>query len=111
MFKKTVTFLNLQAAAMIWLSSVTISMAQEGQTNVIPLTDLSFARNPGKTWQLAADVNADLNKENVLSTSKGAGVLVNVVDNKNHGTDLYTTAEHGDVQLELAPCPYVEGRC
>lgn len=97
------TFMNAVVAGMVWLSSAATGMAQApvAQANVIPLTDLSFARNPGKNWQLAADVNADLNKENMLTISKGTGILVNLVDKKNHGTDLYTTAEHGDAELEL----------
>lgn len=103
MLQTPFTFIKALAASMVWLSSATIGMAQApgNQPKTIPLTDLSFARSPGKTWQLAADVNADINKENALTISKGTGVLVNLVDKKTHGTDLYTTAEHGDAELEL----------
>jgi len=69
--------------------------------NTISLNDLSSFRNTGKSWQLAADVNADLNKTNLLTTSKGTGILVNLPDKKNHGADLFTTTEHGDAELEL----------
>ncbi|KAA5549622.1 DUF1080 domain-containing protein [Adhaeribacter rhizoryzae] len=72
-----------------------------GQTNTISLSDLSAFRNPGKTWQIAGDVNADLNKNNVLTTTKGTGVLVNLPGKKDHGADLYSAAEHGDAELEL----------
>jgi hypothetical protein len=75
--------------------------AASGQANVLPLTDLSAFKAPGKTWRLAGDVSADMGKDNALSTGKGTGVLVNLPDKKNHGEDLYTTAEHGDVELEL----------
>ncbi|RDC64942.1 3-keto-disaccharide hydrolase [Adhaeribacter pallidiroseus] len=75
--------------------------AATSQPATIPLTDLSAFKNPGKTWQLAGDVSADLGKDNSLSLSKGTGVLVNLPDKKNHGEDLYTTAEHGDAQVEF----------
>ena len=103
MLKTPTNFLKVIAAGIVWLGGAGIGMAQNtgGQANVIPLNDLSFARNPGKNWQVVADVNADLNKTNVLTTSKGTGVLVNLVSKKNHGTDLFTTTEHGDAELEL----------
>jgi len=67
----------------------------------ISLNDLSAFRPAGKSWQIAADVNADLDKTNVLKTTNGNGILVNMPDKKNHGADLYTSAEHGDAELEL----------
>lgn len=72
-----------------------------GQAGTISLNDLSAFRNPGKTWQIVGDVTAELNKTNELNTSKGTGILVNQPDKRNHGADLYTTAEHGDAELEL----------
>jgi hypothetical protein len=95
MFK--ILFVLIQVVA----TGIVMAQTPGGQATVLPLTDLAFARDPGKTWQLAADVNADLNQDNVLTASKGTGVLVNLVDKKTHGSDLYTTAEHGDIELEL----------
>lgn len=77
------------------------AQSASGQTGAIPLNDLSAFRNPGKTWQIAGDVNADLSKNNVLTPSKGTGVLINLPGKKDHGADLYSTAEHGDAELEL----------
>lgn len=37
----------------------------------------------------------------MLNTSKGIGILVNLSDEKNHGSDLFTNTEHGDMDLEL----------
>lgn len=42
-----------------------------GQTRAISLNDMSSFRDPGSSWQIAGDVNADLNKTNVLKTSGG----------------------------------------
>lgn len=66
----------------------------------ISLTDLSSFKNPGKSWLITGDVNADLNKSNVLTVVQGKGILVNLPVDKN-GTDLYTNAEYGDIDLEL----------
>ena len=67
----------------------------------ISLQDLSAFKNPGKSWQVAGDVEASLDKDNVLQPVKGTGILVNLPNKKNYGSDLYTTAEYGDVDLEL----------
>lgn len=86
-------------AFVVCLSSNHSSFAQAG--NAIALQDLSAFRSPAKTWQLVGDVSASLEKDNLLEPVKGAGILVNLPDKKNHGADLYTTAEYGDVELEL----------
>ncbi|MDB5264189.1 MAG: hypothetical protein JWQ14_3472 [Adhaeribacter sp.] len=80
-----------------------LASAQTGspRPGTIPLNDLSAFRNPGKSWGIAGDVRADLNKANVLTASKGTGVLANVPDKKKKGIDLVTAQEHGDVDLEL----------
>ncbi|WP_375436107.1 DUF1080 domain-containing protein [uncultured Hymenobacter sp.] len=69
--------------------------------NAITFQDLSAFKSPGKTWQIAGDVEASLEKDNILKPTKGTGILVNLPDKKNHGADLYTTAEYGDAELEL----------
>ena len=67
----------------------------------VSLDDLSFFKLPSKSWQIAGSVQADISKTNILSFSKGTGVLVNFPDKKNKGEDLYTLAEYGDIDLEL----------
>jgi hypothetical protein len=72
-----------------------------GQSSQIPLRDLSSFKDPGSSWQIVGDVNANLEKQNVLRTSKGDGILVNLPGKKDHGQDLFTGFEHGDMDLEL----------
>lgn len=72
-----------------------------GQSVEVPLQDLSYFKNPAKSWKIVGDVNASLEKENVLQTSSGTGILVNLPDKKNPGKDLYTEDEYGNIDLEL----------
>jgi hypothetical protein len=72
-----------------------------GQTKDIPLNDLSVFQESAKSWQIAGDVKADLKKTNVLNVSQGRGILVNQPGRRNPGKDLYTSFEHGDIDLEL----------
>ncbi|ULQ51174.1 3-keto-disaccharide hydrolase [Flavihumibacter fluvii] len=67
----------------------------------LPLTDLSFFKAPAANWQLAGDVWADLNQSNLLTVKNGTGILVNLVSKTKHGEDLFTSIEHGDMDLEL----------
>ncbi|MBZ5858542.1 family 16 glycoside hydrolase [Flavihumibacter profundi] len=76
------------------------SASVQAQT-VVPLTDLSFFKSPGNSWQLAGDLSADLNKDNSFNLKKGSGVLVNLSDENRRGQDLFTNMEHGDLDLEL----------
>lgn len=70
-----------------------------GQVQV-PLDDLDFFNNPGKSWSIAGEASSDL--ENLsLTTSKGVGILVNNPTKKNVGKDLYSKTEYGDIDLEL----------
>lgn len=71
-----------------------------GQTTV-PLTDLSFFRSPGKTWQVAGNVSTGLKQANSLNTNSGTGILVNLPTASDHGADLYTNLEHGDADIEF----------
>ncbi|WP_187264087.1 3-keto-disaccharide hydrolase [Pontibacter beigongshangensis] len=78
-----------------------VAVQADGQRKTVPLTDLSFFRDPGKSWQVAGDVTADLVRANLLTASKGTGVLVNTHSKKKPGQDLFTVNEYGDVDLEL----------
>ena len=72
----------------------------EAQT-ITHLNDLRAFKDPGKSWRIVGNVTADLNKLNILNISQGSGILVNLPDKKNHGIDLFTNAEYGDIDLEL----------
>jgi hypothetical protein len=67
----------------------------------VPLNDLSAFAAPPKNWQITGSVHADLDKANELSTVKGTGVLVNMVNEKNPGHDLFFNLQHGDLDIEM----------
>lgn len=74
----------------------------------LPLNDLSAFAPSTPNWRIVGAVRADLNKANTLITDKGTGVLANIpldkapADSKNpYKYDLFTTLQHGDVDLEL----------
>lgn len=88
------------ARSLLLLTGITGTLASQAQTT-LPLTDFSAFQQPGPSWQLAADVRADLTKDEVLSTANGTGILVNLPDKKTPGKDLFTNLQHGDADLEL----------
>jgi hypothetical protein len=69
--------------------------------NKLPLTDLSAFQQPSSNWRLAGGVSADLQQHNVLQTTPGTGILVNLPDKKNPGKDLLSAFQHGDLDLEF----------
>ena len=71
------------------------------RSQTVPLNDLSFFRDAGKSWSIAGQVTADLREPGTLNTSGGKGILVNRTSKKDHGTDLYSLSEYGDIDLEL----------
>lgn len=98
--KFTTLKLLVMRVALVNLICVALPQLANGQTT-IPLNDLSSFKDPGKTWQIAGEVTADLDQANKLNTAKGTGILVNLPSEKNHGKDLFTKLEHGDMDLEL----------
>jgi hypothetical protein len=102
MKKLQFTFLRhlVVRAALVLIICIMLSQKVDGQS-VVLLNDLSSFRNPGKSWQIVGGVAADLNKPNKLYTSGGTGILVNLSGKNNHGSDLFTNAEYGDIDLEL----------
>jgi len=88
------------AFAALW-SFKAHAQAVQSQAAGIPLTSLSSFAAPPKNWELAGDLVADLDKANEFTREKGTGILVNVIDPKNPGHDLFTTLQHGDLDLEF----------
>lgn len=86
---------------MVCSTGISLAQTKAPQTAVIPLNNLSSFQSPGKSWQVAGDVTARLDKDNVLNVVDGTGILVNDPGKKNRGTDLITNLEHGDLDLEL----------
>src|SRR5690606_34998315 len=66
----------------------------------LPLTDLSEF-NETKGWELAGTVFSDLQKDQVLETQNGTGILVNHADKKGQYADIFTKELFGDIDLEL----------
>lgn len=95
-------YLRFGTTAFVWLLGTTLVAGQQlTDKSEIALNDLSSFKDAGKSWTIAGSVTANLNEQNALSISKGSGVLVNLPTKKNHGSDLLTLAEHGDIMLEL----------
>ena len=92
---------SLLKTGLTTVASLLFVIAAQAQTQQIKLNDLSAFRDPGKTWEIAGDVSADLSGNNLLETEKGEGVLVNQPTSRRKGEDLYTNFEHGDMDLEL----------
>lgn len=91
---------NLHLGVLILLLG-SLLMAPELKGQTISLQDLSSFDNPSASWSIEGDVHADLKKDNVLKTTSGTGVLVNLPTKKRNGVDLLTHWEHGDIDLSL----------
>jgi hypothetical protein len=92
----------LIAFSTTWISGFNAgAQVAKGQSSVIPLNDLSAFTAAPKNWQITSSVHADLDKVNELSTVKGTGVLVNMVNEKKPGHDLFFNLQHGDLDIEM----------
>ncbi|MDB5013908.1 MAG: hypothetical protein JWQ25_2110 [Daejeonella sp.] len=89
------------ATGLALLCGTSTIFGQQTPGQKVPLNDLTAFKNPGSSWQIAGGVTADLSKQNLLNTSKGSGILINLPDKKKHGSDLISNLEHGDIELEL----------
>lgn len=69
----------------------------------IPLNDLSAFKKTADNWRIVGDINADLSKENTLTTSFGTGVLACIHEKGKYGAEyeLYSKFEHGDLDIEM----------
>ncbi|GAB3260899.1 hypothetical protein GCM10027347_25580 [Larkinella harenae] len=85
-----------------WVCNVGLAVAQSkpDQPSALPLNDLSAFQKPGKNWQIVGDVSANLAQNNVLTSTKGTGVLANL-PGKDGNIDLVSNFQHGDVDLDL----------
>ncbi|MEM9848997.1 MAG: family 16 glycoside hydrolase, partial [Bacteroidota bacterium] len=69
------------------------------------MTDLSFEdlsafRSTSSNWKIVGSVRAPMGKSKTLETTKGAGILVNLPDDKNKA-QIFTQFEHGDIDLDF----------
>lgn len=70
------------------------------QSQDISFQDLTAFKNPGKSWQTAGNVYADLDKTDKLDIKQGIGILVNDPGRRD-GQDLYTKNQYGSIDLEV----------
>lgn len=80
------------------LSVAAISVAQAQKA--LALEDLSAFAEPSPNWQIAGSVQADFTQDEKLSSSPGAGILVNL-PTSDANSDLYTAFDHQDADVEL----------
>lgn len=89
----------LSCAALAGL--VTIASAQSSLSpDPVPLDTLSAFKSPGDNWTLASDISGDPRHEKTLSAVPGTGILANT-DPKPNGVNLFTSWEHGDIEIDL----------
>lgn len=102
MLKKKFVFIGLLALSTgTWILNASLTYRKAAEPLEFSFSDLSPFKDPGKSWKIAGDVDADLSKTNVLSTSNGTGILVNLPSSKVKGLDLFTNADFGDLELEF----------
>ena len=95
----------LLAALCLAVTAAAAAPAQSAQLppDTLPLADLSALRarsGAGTNWRVVGGVTADRQRAHTMSSTAGAGVLVNVAP-PGQGADLFTAWEHGDLELEL----------
>lgn len=84
-----------------WVACVCLLGCQQLRAqNTVSLNDLSFFDNPSPNWKVAADVQADIAQNEVLTLKDGNGILVNLPGKKD-AKDLFTKTTYGDADLEL----------
>ena len=73
------------------------------QAQTISLDDLSAFKNPSSNWSIVGNAAADLNQNNVMTTTPGKGVLACIHPRGKYGRefDLISNFEHGDADVEV----------
>ncbi len=66
----------------------------------ITFQNLNDFKPVSNNWKVAGDVFFDITKTSAGKTSQGTGIVVNEPSDKDKG-HLFTTMEHGDIDLEL----------
>lgn len=95
-------YLKSGTTALLWLFGTALVSAQQlTDQSAINLNDLSAFKDPGKSWSIVGAVTGNPKVDNELSLVKGSGMLANTSAKKTRGTDLFTSALHGNIILEL----------
>ena len=93
-FRLTV-FVALLGCASIPLMSDSILDAE-----IVSLESMGAFNEPASNWILGTAIYGDPRNETNLKVESGTGIIANVAD-KATGENLFTSWEHGDVELEL----------
>lgn len=72
-----------------------------GQSSRFVIDDLSHFIDPGKSWQTAGNIFAELDKPNKFKIVKGTGILVNQPMKRKRGQDIITREQFGSIDLDL----------
>lgn len=92
---------KLPGRTKFWIACVCLLGCQQLMAqNAVPLNDLSFFDNPSSNWKVAANAQADIAQDEVLTTKDGNGILVNLPGKKG-AKDLFSKTVYGDADLEL----------
>ncbi|MEZ0487139.1 3-keto-disaccharide hydrolase [Fibrella aquatica] len=92
--------INYLVASLFAITLSASAQQTEIPSQIIDLQNLSAFKPTGSNWKVAGDVFYDLNTAGKGNTKSGTGILVNTLSAKGN-QNLFTTMEHGDVQLEL----------
>ncbi len=84
----------------IFLAGTSSAQQEDAFKGEVSLEDLSFFQSTSSNWRIVSEVQSDLEKEAVLHTSEGTGVLVNLPDESNRG-NIMSVMEHGDIDLSF----------
>ncbi|QNF33214.1 DUF1080 domain-containing protein [Adhaeribacter swui] len=100
-FKIKSRFLLAALFSFLWQpEGIAQANAPSATLTPIPLTDLSAFKPVTNNWKQAKDVFFDPMKGGNGKITAGTGILVNTLGKSNNG-HLFTTMEHGDIELEL----------
>lgn len=92
--------MSLQSKLLIFSAGMLLSSSITAQ-QAIPIQDLSFWKpTNASNWRVAGKVSAALYEDDVMTTEKGTGMLVNLPDDKNRA-NLQSAAEYGDVNVSF----------
>jgi len=92
--------LALYIAASTGCAITTASAGSLLSSTPVPLDTLSAFESPGENWTLASSISGDPREEAAFTTEPGEGILANIAP-KSSGKNLFTSWEHGDIEVEL----------